>query len=218
MLAAILAVGFALRAIQTHLGLPYLYNFDDPQVAAHALNILKTGDIFTATGRFTLEKDDVCSKCGQDLQLPIDHKFTEFLMNENNADQKGHAPHSGLNLENDQEVTFVQGYELDLGEFIREQLAVAIPAYPVCADTQACETRPKPARSTGGSKRRSRPAEGRRSPKILFKPMSSSVTALSPREDRGSRPNASSRARVIPSFIRPRTNGSDSPTFWGAGI
>jgi len=43
-LVLILALGFALRAIQTHLGLPYVYNFDDPQVAAHALNILKTGD------------------------------------------------------------------------------------------------------------------------------------------------------------------------------
>jgi len=110
---------------------------------AFQVNILKTGDIFTATGRFTIEKDDVCSKCGQDLLLPIDHKFTEFLMNETGADQKGHAPHSGLNLENDQEVTFVQGYELDLGEFIREQVAVAIPSYPVCADKAACQERQK---------------------------------------------------------------------------
>jgi 4-amino-4-deoxy-L-arabinose transferase-like glycosyltransferase len=44
LLVLILALGFALRAIQTHLGLPYVYNFDDPQVAAHALGILKTGD------------------------------------------------------------------------------------------------------------------------------------------------------------------------------
>jgi hypothetical protein len=40
----ILAVGFLFRAIQTHLGLPYVYNFDDPQIAAHALTIMKTGD------------------------------------------------------------------------------------------------------------------------------------------------------------------------------
>ncbi len=44
LLVLILALGFALRAVQTHLGLPYVYNFDDPQIAAHALNILKTGD------------------------------------------------------------------------------------------------------------------------------------------------------------------------------
>jgi hypothetical protein len=44
LLVLILALGFTLRAIQTHLGLPYVYNFDDPQVAAHALNIMKTGD------------------------------------------------------------------------------------------------------------------------------------------------------------------------------
>lgn len=116
---------------------------DDLNDCAFQVNIQKTGDIFTATGRFTIEKDDVCSRCGQDIQQAIDHKFTEFLMNETDTDQKGHAPHSGLNLDNDQEVTFVQGFELDLGEFIREQVAVAIPSYPVCADKVACEERRK---------------------------------------------------------------------------
>ena len=107
------------------------------------VNILKTGDIFTATGRFTVEKDDVCSKCGYDIHTPINQQFTEFLMNEPDTDLKGHSPHTGLNLENPQEVTFVQGFVLDLGEFIREQLAVAIPAYPVCADQDACGERQK---------------------------------------------------------------------------
>lgn len=110
---------------------------------AFKVNIMKTGDIYTANGRFTLEKDDVCSKCGHDIHTPINQKFTEFLMNESHPDQKGHAPHSGLNIENQQEVTFVTGHQLDLGDFMREQFAVAIPSYPACADKVACGERQK---------------------------------------------------------------------------
>jgi hypothetical protein len=63
-LVLILAVGFLLRAIQTHLGLPYVYNFDDPQIAAHALGILKTGDLnphFFAYGSFMIYLDTIVS-------------------------------------------------------------------------------------------------------------------------------------------------------------
>lgn len=59
-LCLILALGFTLRAIQTHLGLPYVYNFDDPQIAAHALAMMKTGDFnphFFAYGSFLIYLD-----------------------------------------------------------------------------------------------------------------------------------------------------------------
>lgn len=105
--------------------------------------IQKTGDIYTTTGDYTLAQDTECSLCAEDIKLPIKNKFTEFLMNETKADQKGHAPHSGLNIENEQDVTFVTGHELDMGEFIAEMLALAVPLYPRCADTAACEARQK---------------------------------------------------------------------------
>ncbi len=60
----ILAVGFLLRAVQSRLGLPYVYNFDDPQVAAHALNIMKTGDLnphFFAYGSLMIYLDTIVS-------------------------------------------------------------------------------------------------------------------------------------------------------------
>lgn len=107
------------------------------------VHIFKTGDIFTTQGQFTVQKDDLCSSCGQDINVDIKKKFTEFLMNTSKEDQKGHAPHSGLNLDNQQEVTFVTGNELDMGEFIREQLAVALPPYPRCVDQAACSERQK---------------------------------------------------------------------------
>jgi hypothetical protein len=56
----ILGLGFALRAVQTHLGLPYIYNFDDPQIAGTALNVMKSGDWnphFFAYGSLTIYID-----------------------------------------------------------------------------------------------------------------------------------------------------------------
>ncbi len=104
--------------------------------------IQKTGDIYTTTGDYSVSQKDIeCSLCAEDMELPIKNKFTEFLMNETKADQKGHAPHSGLNIDSDKDVTFVTGHELDLGEFIAEMLALAVPLYPRCLDTAACEKR-----------------------------------------------------------------------------
>ncbi len=105
--------------------------------------IQKTGDIYTAQGDYSLEQDHECSLCAEDILLPIKNKFTEYLMNQSKVHQKGHTPHSGLNIESQQEVTFVQDYELDLSEFIAETFALAITPYPKCSDVPACEQRQK---------------------------------------------------------------------------
>ncbi len=120
-------------------------SIEDLKTYDYRVHISKAGDIFTAAGRIGLEKGDQCSSCGHDINTKVDRKFTEYLMNETGeaAQQKGHAPHSGLNLNNDQEVTFVQGFELNLGDFVREQLAIAAPLYPRCADQAACLARQK---------------------------------------------------------------------------
>lgn len=103
--------------------------------------IQKTGDIYTTQGDYMIEYDQECSLCAEDLTLPLKGRFTEYLMNETKADQKGHAPHNGLNIESQHEVTFVQHHELDLGEFIAELFALAVTPYPKCADVKACEER-----------------------------------------------------------------------------
>lgn len=106
------------------------------------VNIMKTGDIYTAQGSFRLEKNDQCSLCAADIEAPVKTRFVEYLMNEaRGMEQKGHAPHSGLNLENDQEVTFVHHHELHVTEFMRELFAVSVIPYPKCADVKACEKR-----------------------------------------------------------------------------
>lgn len=107
------------------------------------IHILPAGDIYTAQGEFTLQRADECSLCAEDIVTPIKSKFLEYLMKASEREAKGHAPHNGLNLENTQEVTFINGTEFDLADFIREQFAVSIPPYPKCLDKQACEERQK---------------------------------------------------------------------------
>ena len=103
--------------------------------------IQKAGDIYTAQGTYLVSQDQECSLCAEDISLPLKNKFTEYIVNETKADQKGHAPHSGLNVDSKQEVTFVQHHELDMGEFISDMFALAVSPYPKCVDQAACEKR-----------------------------------------------------------------------------
>lgn len=103
--------------------------------------IVKTGDIYTAQGTYSISQEQECSLCAEDISLPIKNKFTEFIVNETKADQKGHAPHSGLNVDSKQEVTFVQHHELHMADFISDMFALAVSPYPKCSDKAACEKR-----------------------------------------------------------------------------
>jgi len=107
------------------------------------VHLAEAGDIYMATGEFTLDHDDECSLCAEDINTPVKAKFNEYLMKADEREAKGHAPHNGLNLDSQQEVTFVEGYDLDMADFIREQFAIAIPPYPKCLDKAACEARQK---------------------------------------------------------------------------
>jgi uncharacterized metal-binding protein YceD (DUF177 family) len=105
--------------------------------------IQKTGDIYTAQGEYSIEQDRECSLCAEEILLPIQKKFTEYLMNEGKAEQKGHTPHNGLNIHSEQDVTFVKDHEFDIGEFAAEIFALVTTPYPKCLDTAACEERQK---------------------------------------------------------------------------
>lgn len=62
LLLLIVMLALISRIIQAHLGLPYVYNFDDPQIGGVALHILKTGDLdphFFAYGSFIIYLDAV---------------------------------------------------------------------------------------------------------------------------------------------------------------
>lgn len=106
-------------------------------------SIVAIGDVFIAKGFVQSQMIAQCSLCGEDMNSPIQRKFSEYLVKEEPRSAEGHAPHSGLDIDNEQEVTFFKSYEFNLGNFLREQFAVAMPDYPKCEDEKACENRQK---------------------------------------------------------------------------
>lgn len=113
-----------------------------PDYKVHC-KIQELGNLYSANGRIQTTAKDVCSLCGEDLELPLDHKFTEYLVKKEDREVEGHAPHTGLDIESQAEATFFDSYDFDLGDFLREQLVVAIPNYPRCLETKSCDERQK---------------------------------------------------------------------------
>lgn len=104
------------------------------------LKLMRAGHIFIASGNYTLQKGDLCSLCGEDIVDNAKNKFNEYLVvEEKSKQQEGHAPHSGLNYETDQETYFIESLEFDVFEFLREVIASSLPMYPKCEDTVKCE-------------------------------------------------------------------------------
>lgn len=103
--------------------------------------IQELGNVYSAQGKIETVAKDTCSLCGEDLDIAINHKFNEYLIKQEDRQAEGHAPHMGLDTESQAEATFFESYDFDLGDFFREQIVVAIPNYPRCADTKACEAR-----------------------------------------------------------------------------
>lgn len=98
----------------------------------------RAGDIYLATGKFNLQKDDLCSLCGEDMVQNVNMPFTEYLVMQDST-QEGHAPHSGLNYETTQETYFIESQELDVFEFLREVMVGGVSLYPKCDNTVTCE-------------------------------------------------------------------------------
>lgn len=104
------------------------------------LKLTNAGHIYIASGNFTLKKGEICSLCGEDINETTTRKFNEYLVLEDkNKQQEGHAPHSGLNYETDEETYFIESLDLDVFEFLREVIVSLLPTYPKCEDTVKCE-------------------------------------------------------------------------------
>lgn len=111
-------------------------NLKDYSIHLHLKN---AGDIYIADGNYKIVKDDLCSLCGEDLVQNLNTKFTEYLVVEEEKEQEGHAPHSGLNYETDKETYFIESLDLDVFDFLREIMAASVPLYPKCETVSKCE-------------------------------------------------------------------------------
>lgn len=95
---------------------------------------------FELSGEVRADVPQVCSKCGEDISLPIVKKFNDMLM-EKPVDPRGSHYSKGMSVDASEqlpgEVAFYSNDLFDLGEYIHELLALEMPDYPDCA-VQEC--------------------------------------------------------------------------------
>lgn len=105
------------------------------------LFIKPIGSAYEMRGRVKTSVTDVCSLCGYDLELPIDRKVNEILMEDTEEYRKAHSVHGNQSVDYEGEGPSMVSYKgnvFDAGEFVHEAIALAQPFYPSCGD-QKCE-------------------------------------------------------------------------------
>lgn len=91
------------------------------------------------TGKFSAEKTEMCSRCGDDFKLTLSGSINELLMPELDEPRNSHYTkpnhYSEFNLEDSgPSITSFSGNEFDLGEFLHEIIASTPPFNPICPE------------------------------------------------------------------------------------
>jgi uncharacterized protein len=95
------------------------------------------GNAYELRGFIRTEMPALCSKCGWDLNLPIEKKFNEILLKEEAAPRNSHSVHGNHSIDFLSEgpsVTPYTGQVFYISDFVHEALALAEPFYPSCGD------------------------------------------------------------------------------------
>lgn len=95
---------------------------------------------FNMNGDVKTHLGEQCSICGEDFQLPVNHKIREILIPEPGEDRTGKYAKSSTPISESEEdglsVSHYKSTQFDLGEFIHEAIALEIPFSPKCEDCQ----------------------------------------------------------------------------------
>ncbi|MBO9668216.1 MAG: DUF177 domain-containing protein, partial [Bdellovibrio sp.] len=106
---------------------------------------------FELTGKIATKVPEQCSRCGTDIAFPIDEKFKEILIPK--QDQPRGGKYAKVNHVSDlpeggPDFCEYEGQHFDMGEYLHEVVALAIPYNPVCPKTDNPEctiyTNPEP--------------------------------------------------------------------------
>lgn len=97
------------------------------------LHISDRGSFYQVKGSLSANTKNICSKCGDDISLPLETQFSDMVIEKPN-NPRGSQYSKGKDVENSEstEVSYHEGGIFDLGEYLREQLALQIPLYPEC--------------------------------------------------------------------------------------
>ncbi|KHD88794.1 MAG: hypothetical protein OM95_06605 [Bdellovibrio sp. ArHS] len=92
---------------------------------------------FDLTGRIVTKTPEICSRCGIDINYPVNEKFHEILIPK--QDQPRNSKYSKVNHVSDlpadgPEVSEYENMVFDMGEFLHEIVALAAPFNPACPE------------------------------------------------------------------------------------
>lgn len=99
------------------------------------LQISDKTSFFTINGDVKTEVGAVCSKCGDDTLVPVHSRFNDMMVEKMNNPRGSQYSKANSSLADSSDRTEVAYYEndiFDLGEYLHEQVALAIPEYPEC--------------------------------------------------------------------------------------
>lgn len=104
--------------------------------------ILPIGNAYEMRGKFKTTLTKLCSKCGDEFELPLQKAIHEILMEEQEDIRKTHSVHGNqsVDFENPETVSMtpIRGNILDPGAFTHEAIGLAEPLYPMCGPNETC--------------------------------------------------------------------------------
>lgn len=107
--------------------------------------IRPVGNAFELRGAVRTSFPEVCSRCGWDIEVPVDQKFNEILLEDQEQYRKSHSVHGNQSvnfLNEGPSVTHYRGDVFEPADFVHEVVAISHPTYPTCAN-DTCEHLPE---------------------------------------------------------------------------
>jgi uncharacterized protein len=106
------------------------------------VQIRPLGNTYQLMGFVKSRYPEVCSKCGYDIDLPLENKINEIIVIEKHRPRNTQVSQSQQNFESHApSVTYINESTFDLKEFLHEMMASGFADYPQCLETVVCESR-----------------------------------------------------------------------------
>lgn len=109
----------------------------EPSVVGGQLDIQARGKKVEVRGEVHATAPAICDRCGADTEQSVEAELALAYL----PDDHG-AFEAELELgADDLDLGWYRGGELDLGDVLREALALALPSRTICSDTAGCDAR-----------------------------------------------------------------------------
>ncbi|WP_374033104.1 DUF177 domain-containing protein [Bdellovibrio bacteriovorus] len=92
---------------------------------------------FELTGRIKTKSPEICSRCGNDINFPVNERFHEILIpkqSQPRASKYSKVNHVSDLPEGGPEVSEYENMAFDMGEYLHEVVALAAPFNPACPE------------------------------------------------------------------------------------